>query len=132
MNVFHEGIVPGGTYSIQVLDETCLPSLESRFSEPLDVATAIYGDTVLDLSESPPLPPDGAVNVVDALAVLEAFGSVPGAIVKARADLEPACLDLKINVTDVLSSLAGFSGLSYPFTPSAADPCDSTCPNVLP
>ena len=50
----------------------------------------------------------------------------------AGADLEPACLDLRINVTDVLGSIAGFSGLDYPFTATAADPCDSTCPTVLP
>ena len=37
-----------------------------------------------------------------------------------------------INVSDVLSSLFGFAGLSYPFAPTAMDPCDSTCPNVLP
>ena len=65
-------------------------------------------------------------------AILARFASAPGAIIKARADLEPACLDLKINVTDVLSSLSGCVGLSYPFTPTAADPCNSTCPNVLP
>ena len=37
-----------------------------------------------------------------------------------------------LSFTDVLSSLAGFSGLSYPFTQTAADPCDSTCANPLP
>ena len=133
VHVFHEGIVPDGTYSIQVLDNTCLPSIESRFSEPLHVVTPIWGDTVLDLSQTPPLPPNGPpVDIVDALAVLGAFSSAPGAITKARADLEPACVDLKINVTDVLSSLAGFVGLDYPFTPTAGDPCNSTCPNVLP
>ena len=92
----------------------------------------MHGDTVLDLAFDPPLPPEGAVNVVDALAVLEGFSSVAGAIIKARADLVPACVDLTINVTDVLASLSGFSGLDYPFTPTADDPCDSTCLNVLP
>ena len=97
------------------------------------MTTAIHGDTVLDLAETPPLPPNGPpVDIVDALGVLGAFSSVTGAIIKARADLEPACLDLKINVADVLSSLSGFSGLPYPFAPTAADPCDSTCPNLLP
>ena len=50
----------------------------------------------------------------------------------SRADLEPGCLDLKINVTDVLSSLAGFVGLPYSFIATAADPCNSTCTNPLP
>ena len=68
---------------------------------------------------------------MNAPAVLGRFASAPGAIIKARADLEPGCLDLKINVRDVLSSLAGFVGLSYPFTATAADPCDSTCLSPL-
>lgn len=70
--------------------------------------------------------------MVDALGVLGAFATAPGAIIKARADLEPGCLDLTINVTDVLSSLSGFAGLDYSFKPTAADPCDSTCATVLP
>ena len=132
IHLFHEGIVPGGTYQVDVIDETCDASVATSFSEPLLMTTAIWGDTVLDLSQTPPLPPEGAVNIVDALGVLGRFSSVPGAIIKARADLEPACLDLKINVTDVLASLAGFVGLDYSFTTSAVDPCASTCPNVLP
>ena len=84
----------------------------------------------MDLSASPP-PPNGApADVVDALGVLGAFATEPGAIIRARADLEPGCLDLTINVTDVLSSLAGFMGLDYPFTPTASDPCDSSCASV--
>ena len=53
-------------------------------------------------------------------------------ISKPQADLEPGCLDLKINVSDVLSGLAGFTGVGYAFTPTSADPCDSTCAIVLP
>ena len=139
IHVFHEGIVPGGTYELAVIgeaggtEEDCDVDFEGYFSSSLAMTTAIWGDTVLDLSFDPPLPPNGPpVDVVDALALLERFASVASAIIKARADLEPACLDLRINVSDVLASLAGFAGLSYPFTLTAADPCDSTCPNVLP
>ncbi|MCH7871095.1 MAG: right-handed parallel beta-helix repeat-containing protein [Planctomycetes bacterium] len=132
IHVLHEGIVPGGSYRVDVIDDSCDAGVPT-FSLVLPLATAIWGDTVLDLSEDPPLPPGGPpVDIVDALAILERFSNAPGAIIKARADLEPACVDLKINVADVLSSLAGFSGLSYPFAPTAADPCNSTCPNVLP
>ncbi len=97
------------------------------------MTTAFWGDTVLVLMDTPPLPPNGPpVGIEDILAILGKFGNVPGAIIKARADLEPACLDLTINVTDVLASLSGFVGLDYPFTPTAADPCNSTCPGVSP
>ncbi len=132
IHVFHEGIVPGGDYRVDVIDQACNEGVATSFSAALPMSTAIHGDTVRNLAETPPLPPEGAVNVVDALGVLGAFASAPGAIIKARADLEPACLDLMINVTDVLASLAGFVGLNYPFTATAADPCDSTCSNVLP
>ena len=60
------------------------------------------------------------------------FVSDPASIRKARADLEPACLDLVINISDVLFALAGFQGLSYPFAPTASDPCDSKCVSPLP
>ena len=132
INVFHEGIVPDGVYRIEVISELCDPGSGVGFSEPLEMTTATWGDTVRDRSSVPNPAADGYVNVVDALAVLEAFATSPTAIVKQRADLEPACVDLKINVSDILSSLAGFSGLPHPFTPSADDPCDSTCFNVLP
>ena len=133
VHVFHEAIVPQGIYTVDVIDNSCSTKVEGNFSDPLTMTTAYWGDTVFDLSEDPPLPPGGPpVDVVDALALLESFSSVPGAITKARADLEPACLDLKINVSDVLFSLAGFSGLSYPFVPTAPDPCESTCSNPIP
>ena len=64
--------------------------------------------------------------------ILGRFISDPDSIRKSRADLEPACLDLVINITDVLFALAGFQGSPYPFEPGVLDPCDSTCGNPLP
>ncbi|MCH7591510.1 MAG: hypothetical protein IH989_01850 [Planctomycetes bacterium] len=132
VHVFHEGIVPGGIYRVDAIDAICDPGDPASFSATIGQTTAIWGDTLLDLSSVPPAPPEGVVNIVDALGVLGRFSSAPGAIIKVRADLEPACVDLKINVTDVLASLAGFMGLPYPFAPTATDPCDSTCTNPLP
>ena len=132
VHVFHEGIVPGGTYQFAAIDETCDPGDPASFSATFGQTTAVFGDTVLDLTSDPPAPPEGIVNLVDAIAVVFAFQSVSGAIIKVRADLEPSCPDLRINISDVLSSLQGFLGLPYQFTPSAADPCDSTCPALIP
>lgn len=132
IHVFNEFVVPGGSFDVCAISEGCDLGTESSFSAPLSLSTAVYGDTVTDLGQVPPGPPDGSVNVVDALAVLGRFGSVTGSISKARADLEPGCLDLKINVSDVLASLSGFSGLSYPFPPTSQDPCASTCTSPLP
>ena len=53
-------------------------------------------------------------------------------MVKACADLEAGFLDLIINITDVLKAVTGFQGVPYPFEPSAADLCNSTCVSPLP
>ena len=131
IHVFHEGIVPRGTYRVEAIDVQSSID-EGDFSTSLTLTTAAWGDTIADFSTDPPGPPEGIVNIVDALAVISRFGSVPGSIIKARADLEPSCLDLLINITDVVSSVTGFQGLSYPFEPSDPDPCHSLCPNPLP
>ncbi len=40
-----------------------------------------------------------------------------GAPLKARTDLEPSLLDLKINITDVTYAIEAFIGEGYPFEP---------------
>ena len=133
VHVFHEGIVPGGSYRVQVIGATCPDLLaEGSYSPPLDLTAARWGDTVEKCSTLGCTPPEGSVGIGDALAVLGRFSGVVGAIIKARADLEPRCPDLLINVSDVLASLAGFVGLVYPFEPTALNACDSTCSNPLP
>ncbi len=134
VHVFHEGIVPEGLYSIQVIDgnATCKPGLESNYSDSLSLTTALWGDTITDFSTTPPGPPNATVDIIDATAIIARFVSAPEAIGKARADLEPNCLDLVINITDVSASIAGFQGLSYPFDRKADDPCDSPCMHPLP
>lgn len=132
MPVFHEGIIPGGSYRIQVIDETCPVEHKSSYSAPLDMTTAPWGDTVSDCSTHPCGPSDGVVSIVDIMAVIGRFRGDQDSIVKPRADLEPGCLDLVINITDALRGIGAFQGLPYPFTPTAVDPCDSTCVNPLP
>jgi hypothetical protein len=51
------------------------------------------------------------------VAVLDKFGNRPGAPQKIRADVEPATIDFKINITDVSRVLDAFRGLAYPFPP---------------
>ena len=132
IHAFHEAVVPGGSYVLHVIDNTCATDVESNYSIPLGMATAIWGDTIKDLSTNPPGAPNANVGIIDALAVIGRFGSIDGSITKARADLEAGCLDLLINITDVLSAVTGFQGLPYPFERTAEDPCKSTCVNPLP
>ncbi len=144
VHVFHEGIVPStlasstgpieipAVYDVQVVDCLCNLAEEARYSDALTMTTAGSGDTVTDLTTTPPGPPDEIVSITDATAIIGRFVSDPNSIGKARADLEPNCLDLRINITDVLASVIGFQGLMYPYEPKAADPCDSPCANPLP
>ena len=132
MHVFHESVIPEGHYRIQVLDDTCQSLLEDDYSAPLDILNPKWGDTVTDLSTDPPGPPDGANGIIDVLAIIGAFGSEPGSITKARADLDPCCQDLLINITDVLGGVTGFQGLPYPCSPVAKNPCEATCKPPLP
>ena len=120
--VFHEGIVPDGAYRVEVVVQGCDQRRAQNFSEPLTVLNPRHGDIVTDLGARPPSLPSGSVDIVDALAVLGKFANAEGSIRKARADLEPGCLDLKINVSDVLAALQGFTGVPYSFLPTAANP----------
>ena len=65
----------------------------------------------------------GVIIVTDILAMIDKFANRAGAPAKARADLEPAALDMKINISDVTFGLDGFRGLPYYFAPPAAGPC---------
>ncbi len=132
LSVFHEGIVPEGSYRIEVIDETCPVDDESGYSEPLELTTARWGDTLGDCTVRPCTPPDGLINIGDVHGIIGRFVSNFHSIKKARAELEPGCPDLIINISDVMHAVGAFQGLSYPFEPTADDPCDSTCVNPLP
>lgn len=123
VHIFHEGIVPGGVYDVQVVDSSCALEEESSYSVPLTMTQAKWGDVC------GPGPggacsavADGTVDVAnDVLGVLEKFVNFSD-LQKARADLEPAALDLKVNVAnDVLFAIDAFAGVPYPFAPG--DPC---------
>ena len=129
VHVFHEAIVPLGVYHVQAINEGCGEESELNYSSPLVLTAPTWGDTIEDATTIPPGPPNGVVEIIDVLAVIGRFGSLPGSIVKARADLAPGCLDLVIDISDILNALQGFEGLDYRFEPTAPDPCDSTCFN---
>ncbi len=128
----HEGVVPGAWYAIDVLDDTC--SIEVGFSVRASLTTPTWGDVAGPFDGAADLwtAADGTVDLNDAVAILTKFVSAPHAPSKPRCDLEPACPDLLINMSDVLFAVTGFQGIAYPFEPSAPDPCDSPCPSPFP
>ena len=132
VQVFHEGIIPDAEYELQVLDSSCDPDNEDHYSLPLTLKTSRWGDVVGDCSTKPCGESNGGVDIIDILATLFGFVGNIDAMIKARADLEPACPDLVINITDALRCVEAFQGLPYPFAPTTEDPCDSPCQNPLP
>jgi hypothetical protein len=129
IHVSHEGIIPGATYRAEIAD--CATDLNdpANFLTPLDLSTPRWGDAVGGFVAGSWTGPNGVVEIVtDVVADLDKFGNRAGAPIKSRADLEPACVDGKVNITDVIRMLDAFRGLLYPFTPSAAAPCASLCP----
>jgi hypothetical protein len=125
VHVYHAAVVPGGSYVVQLLPEECAP-LESNFSAVLARSAGSWGDLAGPFNSGLGVwpPPDGRKDiVVDVVAVLEKFGNRPAAPIKARADVEPATVDQKINLTDVVRMLDAFRGLAYPFLPGPSAPC---------
>ena len=122
VQVYHQAVVPGGSYPIQIVDQSCASGSEVDFSEPLDMSMAVFGDIVGTCSTDSCSPPNGVVDILDLFAVINAFASVPGTVSKVRADIEPAVPDFIINISDALVVVDAFAGVPYPFPPPQ-NPC---------
>lgn len=128
IHVFHNAVVSGGIYEVQLISELCTDPVEDQFSEPLTISTAVWGDVVRDVTGCPNGASNGTIDVLgDVVSLINKFSNLNCAPSKSRADLEPGSIDLKINFTDVLQSVRAFQGATYPFTPTTA-PCPATPP----
>jgi hypothetical protein len=127
MHVFHEGLIPGGIYDVQTIEEGCSTTAESSYSPALELRMSGWGDVVSDCTTTPCGPPNGRVDVTtDVTAVLDKFKNSLNALVTARADIEPQVPDQKINISDVTFALDAFRGRSYPpgsFPAAGSPPC---------
>lgn len=125
VHLFHEGLVPGGTYDIQAVARGCSLESESSYSLPVTITQAIWGDVCGPGGGGAcTADPDGVIDATnDVLGVLDKFANA-NLLPKIRADLEPGDdgPDFLVNVAnDVLYTLEAFTGLPYPFAPH--DPC---------
>ena len=124
VHVHHQGIVPGGLYSVQVIDEACGGASENDYSEPLELTTSRWGDVTGVFQDDRWSAPDGSIDfITDILSALDKFSNRPGAPIKARIDLEPAILDFVVNISDIVLLLDAFRGLGYPFGAGVAPSC---------
>ncbi len=125
VHAYHELIVPGGSYSVQVISDDCDALLEENYSLAVGVQAESWGDLcgTFDVGSGTWQPPDGSVDVAtDVVACLDKFANAATALAKTRCDLEPALPDLKINITDVVMILDAFGGAVYLLDPPPA-PC---------
>jgi formylglycine-generating enzyme required for sulfatase activity len=134
IHTYHEGIVPGAVYDIQVVEEGCDLADESSYSDPYRASTSRWGDVAGDCTTVPCSVPNDIAGIIDVTTVLDKFKNLPGNVIKARVDLEGSAAgdhrvpDRAINITDVTYCLGAFLGDSYPalgFPPPSGPP---VCP----
>jgi hypothetical protein len=140
VHLYHEAIVPShmetstgpidvpAEYYISVTGSSCRVTGEEGYSPPLEMIQAGWGDVVLSVADCPNGAPEGSIGVVtDVVAILNKFSNSDCAPRKARADIHPHNVDLKIGITDVTSCLGGFMGDDYPFGAGNCYCVDPTC-----
>ena len=59
--------------------------------------------------------PDGDVDFDDITAVVDKFRNLPGAPIKARADIAPDMPDQIVDFTDIPAVVDAFRSLPYPY-----------------
>jgi hypothetical protein len=113
MHLTGEAIVPDSVYEVQIIAESCTPPLldESKYSPAVTIVTREWGDVV---------EPFGGItqpNFTDIAELVDAFRQIEGAIVKPRAQLQPALINPGGNVSfaDITMGVNAFRGLAYPF-----------------
>ena len=118
VDVFHELIVPGSLFTVDVFDAGDLPGSKPVRSWAL--TTAIWGDHAgpFDIERGQWILPDGRVDITtDAVAALDVFRNQPCTMHKTRADVYPATVDAVIDIVDISSVIDAFRGEDYPFEP---------------
>ena len=126
-------MIPGGTFELRAIDETCNTANAIRYSAPLTVLTSRVGDVVGSTQDPITLiwhPPDGVVDFNDISAVVDKFKNEPTAMRKARADVINATVELskpdqKVDFVDISYCVDAFRNMAVPLPgPPLADPCE--------
>ena len=120
VHLYHENIIPSGVYAIEAIDIGCDMGNAGHLSAPLALTTSRWGDVAGAFVNGAWEAPDGSVDITDALAVLDAFMTLPWSPGKPRADLDNALPDQRISITDVVMTLDAFACAAYPHPPTTA------------
>lgn len=138
VHIYHQAVASSGwdngggtvlwtTYGVQAIHADCDVSDERNFSDSLSITMSRWGDIVGQWFGAPPeggwTPPNNVVDLSDLNAMIEKFGndaSFP--ILKTICEFEPAALDLKVSIMDVVEVQGAFMGASYPWD-RFGEPC---------
>lgn len=106
-------IVPDSTYTVRVelSDQTSV--------DEATVRTELWGDVVGQFAYGQWAPPDGSVDIIDAVAGVDRFRNLPYAPPMEACDLQPEVPDGNLDIIEVSYILDAFRGQHYPFS----DPC---------
>jgi hypothetical protein len=132
--VYDGGIVPGGTYNVRVIDDTCDCMDAAAYSGALTIQMSAVGDVVGDCSVTPCTAPQGVVDFVDISAVVDKFRNLPTAPRKSRADIInsdtfQADPDRKVDFVDISCVVDAFRNTPCALVgPPTTDPCPGLCP----
>jgi len=128
ISVYGAEIMPGSTYEIQRAFASCLNDSggKSCWSSPLTITTAKYGD-VAPLFDDPANPQQPDFN--DIAALVDKFLGVPGAPIKAVAQLQPnvAFPTRVVDFRDIAAGVQAFLG--QPYAATSFGPC--VCPSSV-
>ncbi len=110
MDVGDVDVVPGATYALEATLDG------SSFLGPVTLLTwGTWGDLVGANVSGVWGPPDGVVEIIDAVAVLDRFRSASSAPPRSHTDLHPAVPDGDTQIIDVVFVLDAFRQIPYPF-----------------
>ncbi|UCC31478.1 MAG: hypothetical protein JSU86_04220, partial [Phycisphaerales bacterium] len=125
--VHGEEIIPGASYCVQCdYGEPGSPVLSGPTSPS---TTTRWGDTVGPYREGIGwLPPDGSVDIIDVVAILDRFKNLPDAPPLPRADLIGRGLrcipDVSVDIIDASVCVDAFRGFTYAESTGCSDPCE--------
>jgi len=123
LHVTGQAVVPSSTYEVRQLAASCQGNEATcaAISAQLIIATARWGD-VSAAFQAPSPAPLTQPNISDVAACVDKFKAVATAIIVARADVNPAVPNSRVDIADVASIVDAFKNLAYPF------PGPSACP----
>ena len=123
LHVTGQAVVPSSTYEVRQLAISCQGNEPTctAVSAPLTIHTQRWGD-VASAFQTPSPNPLTQPNITDVSACVDKFKAVPTAIIVARADVNPAVPNGRVDIADVANIVDAFKNLAYPFPGPTACP----------